>query len=44
MAINSEIDIGKLLNMLSKDNIKTDEDEKTFEFIKNIMYYFDQGM
>jgi hypothetical protein len=44
MAINGEIDTGKLLNMLSKDNIKTDEDEKIFEFIKNIMYYFDQGM
>jgi hypothetical protein len=43
MAVNGEINIGKLLKMLSKDNIKTDEDEKTFEFIKNIMYYFDQG-
>ena len=44
MAVNGEIDIGKLLNMLSKGNIKTNEDEKKFEFIKNIMYYFDQGI
>ena len=44
MAVNGEVDIEKLLNMLSKENIKKDEDEKTFEFIKDIMYYFDHGI